>query len=184
MDAEPHGRLGRAEHGGPKEHGRDEAEREHRAPVPGTGEREPDRVGDEDPERDHQLEERDEPSADPRRGDFGEVQRRGRGYRADADADERSRDQERAVPARRRGEQGGGGEQQRDQDQGAPASHGVREPAADEAAGHRAEQHGADERALLERVQPEVLADEQQRSRDDAEVVTEQQAAEACRDRP
>jgi hypothetical protein len=148
------------------------------APLSRLRESQVDQVGDENAAGDHQLVQPGQRAAYSGRRDLGQVDRHGHGQRAHGEAHhEAAAHDDRQVRRERR-------------DQAAEPEHGpghhhqssspdrVGEPAAAQRADHAADQQRTRHEPDLKGVEAELGFDQQQRTGDHAEVVTEQQAAQ------
>ena len=171
--------LGHLQHADQEEDRGNGAEGEHGPPVLAAVEDQADGIGDDDPDRDGELEERDESSADVGGRDLGDVDRGGGGCEPDRDSDQHAGDHQHDLVGR-----GGGADRSDDEDdrgaddQDSPAVL-VGEASCESGADHGADGDGGHHEARAEAAQPEVRLDEEQGARDDAGVVAEEEAAEA-----
>jgi hypothetical protein len=143
-----------------------------------SSEREVDQIGKEDPHRDRELEQRHIAAPALLGGDLGDIDRNDRGREADRDPEDRaSSDQD------GRGRCDGGDDRAEDEDERRaederPAAGPVAERGGERGTDNRADEDGADHHSLAGRSEMEALLDEQQRARDHAGVVAEQQTAQ------
>ena len=170
--------LRHPQHPDPERECGDGAEAQHPPPRLAVVEGEPDHVGDDDADRDRQLEEGDQAPADVGRRNLGDVDGRRRRGEPDRDAEDHPGDHQDGGVGRGGANQRADEEDDRGGEDQHPAAVGVREPAGEAGAEHGADRHRADDEPGLEAGEVEVRGDEQQRPGDDAGVVAEQQAAE------
>jgi hypothetical protein len=155
------------------------AEAEHPAPAFDAVEGEADQVGDEDADRDRQLEEADQAATTLRRRHLGDVDGGGGRGEADRNADHDAGDDQ-DLDARCGGAgQGTDNEDGRGEQDHQPPAVAVGGGPGEGCAADGPDRHRGHDQALSEAAEVEVALEEEQRPGDDPGVVAEEQPAEA-----
>ena len=166
------------EHPHGKHDAQDPAQPQH--PSPGAVGRQgvADQIRAENPERDGQLVERHQRAALLGRGDFGQVERRQHGGPADTDAHQQPTGEEDGKVGRQGGHGRAGDEDHRGREQDGTAPEPVGQPPGERRAKRRAAQGDAGHDSQHQGREMGRCSQEQQRPRDDAGIIAEQQAAQ------
>jgi hypothetical protein len=153
-------------------------QRQHPPPVARRGEHEVHEIGDQDPNHQSQGEDRDQlPAAVARRG-FGQIEAAGKGGRPEGRADHEPPDEQPRLALGERGAERACHGDEPAQHQGGAAPEAIDQHPAGCGAEHGADESHADEQLIRYRAEIEVGSYEQDRARDDREVVTVEDAGE------
>ena len=179
LHAQPPGRVGHEEHPDAERDAGDHRRGEHRPPAPVGGEEDVVQdVGQEDPARDGQLLEDDQPAADLAWGQLGDVGGHDHRRRADGHADgDPEHDEPDQARRQRRGHRADGIEHRQPHQREAAADR-VGQLAAEDAADDRSDEHGGDRKLLAAGTEMKAGLQQVLGAGDDADVVAEQHPAD------